>query len=479
MRRSSRSSSPASRWNALASRPSPHSTSAYCATRPSPSAIAPRQAYTSATNLAWREWHDGNPARTRSLLESTRPGGGDALDFRGFEWFFLDRLGRTPLWSSGTKGTLSPSIALSPDRTWVAVARDRGVGQPGDIVFLDASDGRKTRSIGAESPLLIADRRQSRWRLDRLDEPGPVGGDLGCPRRGGASANSREARTAPRPWPSATMAGCWPGCDRHRAARAPARPSSRSGTSPKSERSGRSRSTPHARQFAFSRDWGRLATTSQTALQVWDAATGKVAWQEETRELFTDFAFSPDGRMMAASTFNGWIGFWDATAGARIGTLAGHRGEIHRIQFSPDGRSLASAGRDRVIRIWDVSDSRLRLELRGHESDIWDVWHSTADGTRLASVSLLDGIVKLWDLRTRTGVGRAYRTAPRRPRDSRRSVLRSARMAASWSPRNAAGALQAWRMEKKTPLFAMDNQVAAGRNWVAIGPGSDVLATLG
>ena len=60
--------------------------------------------------------------------------------------------------------------------------------------------------------------------------------------------------------------------------------------------------------------------------------------------MFTDAAFSPDGRILAMSTFRGWIGLWDAATGARIGTLAGHRGEIQRIQFSPDGKRLASGG---------------------------------------------------------------------------------------------------------------------------------------
>ncbi len=436
---------------------------------------AARQAYTSATNLAWREWHDGNPARTRSLLQSTRPGGGDDLDFRGFEWFFLDRLGHTPLWSSGAKGTLRPSIALSADRTWVAVARDRGVGRPGDIVFLDARDGRETRSIGANrlsSSRIVAspdgawiastsqDRSAVIWDARSGAEHLRVPGGPNGPPTVSLSHDGRRLAWLQSPsgsgGPGPSVIKIWDLAEKREIRSIPL--------------------TPHARQFVFSQDWGRLATTSQTALEVWDASTGKVAWQEETKELFTDITFSPDGRLMAAATFNGWIGFWDAAAGARIGTLAGHRGEIHRIRFSPDGKSLASGGRDRVVRIWDVSDSRLRLELRGHESDIWDVAFTT-DGTRLASSSLLDGIVKLWDLERGQESVELSHDSP--------SPVRLPTFGLAFSPdgrelvaAGAAGALQAWRTERKTPLFKMDNKDMAGRNWVAIGPGSDVLATL-
>jgi WD40 repeat protein len=42
----------------------------------------------------------------------------------------------------------------------------------------------------------------------------------------------------------------------------------------------------------------------------------------------------------------------------------------------------------------------------------------------------------------------------------------------------AAGALRAWDLDRSTSLFRIDPEAANGRGWVAIGPGSEMLATL-
>ena len=129
-----------------------------------------------------------------------------------------------------------------------------------------------------------------------------------------------------------------------------------------------------------------------------------------------------------------------------------------------------------MIRIWDVAASQVQLELRGHESDVWDLAF-TADGTRLASVSFLDGVVKLWDLERGQESVELTKGSPS-PEELPAFGLAFSRDGRVLVAANAAGALEAWQIDRKTPLFKIENKVMGGRNWVAISPGSDVLATL-
>jgi hypothetical protein len=84
-----------------------------------------------------------------------------------------------------------------------------------------------------------------------------------------------------------------------------------------------------------------------------------------------DFAFSPDGRQLAAPCGDRTVKLWDLTDGERgvftpRFTLRGHQGDVVRVTFSPDGRRLASAGEDTTIKIWDTTTGRERTTLRGH-----------------------------------------------------------------------------------------------------------------
>ena len=433
-----------------------------------------RQAYTSAINLAYREWHDGNPARMRALLDSTRPKHPSDIDFRSFEWSYLARLEQTPIWSSGTKGLFSPSIAFSPDGTWVAAARYKEGGQSDGIHILDARDGHE---IG-----LIANQRYFGSRIAISPDGKWIAS--GCENHAVGIWDARTGAEVQRLvghqiGPTAVIFSR----DGHLLASL--------GRTSETEGNGEIdiwdlaekreiqtiKMAPNAHEcaFSFSPDGKHLATASESGLQLWDPVTGKLERQVETGP-FTDVAFSPDSGLLAGSTFGGWIGLWNSASGARAGTLAGHRGEVHRIGFSPDGKRLASGGRDRVMRIWDVSEGRVQNELRGHESDIWDVAFSP-DGSRLASVGFLDGVTKLWD------AGRGQESTELSDGSISPATFPTTSLAFSSDGRTlfgaqAAGALHAWQMDRKASLFKLENPLFNGRNWVAISPKSDLLATL-
>src|SRR5205823_10626966 len=66
-------------------------------------------------------------------------------------------------------------------------------------------------------------------------------------------------------------------------------------------------------------------------------------------------ALSPDGRTVAAATYDGTIQLWDlATHRRLLPDLIGHSERVESVAFSPDGKQLASASFDKTIRLWDV-----------------------------------------------------------------------------------------------------------------------------
>lgn len=70
-------------------------------------------------------------------------------------------------------------------------------------------------------------------------------------------------------------------------------------------------------------------------------------------------AYSPDGRIVAASSRGGQIFLWDAKSGKEIRRLSAYSErdffnvDIH-IDFSPDGKLLATRGNDGALRLWDT-----------------------------------------------------------------------------------------------------------------------------
>ncbi len=438
----------------------------------------PREAYISSINLAWHEWQDANPARVRDLLEATRPASG-GLDFRSFEWFYLDQLGRTPLWTYTANELFGSNLVLGPEGTWVAAALNRRDGQANDIVVLDAHTGKEIRKIvGRRVPFTQIAISPVDNQLVTLDADGMVvflDVETGEERQRlfstsiqptgvGRVTFSHDGRYLARPVPksppdsSRSSVELWDVAAKRKVQSFSMRPDDLG-----------------ARPFSVSPDGSRMAIASGK-LNIWNVSTGKVEKEIDTSALLTDVSFSPDGTSLAVATFTGWIGLWDPATGLRGRTLSGHRGEIHRIDFSPDGRRLASAGRDRVVRIWDVFSGNLHLELRGHESEIWDVGF-TRDGHHLVSVGFHDGEVKLW------GTERAPESNVLSQEPLSPMILPTFGLAFSPDGRvlaatQAAGTLQVWDPGGSRPLYRIDSRAAIGRGWVAIGPRSDVLAML-
>jgi WD40 repeat protein/DNA-binding SARP family transcriptional activator len=135
--------------------------------------------------------------------------------------------------------------------------------------------------------------------------------------------------------------------------------------------------------------------------KIWSADTGELvrSLSGDPDTVGYDIAFSPDGRLLAAS----WISqvlVWDVATGELRLRLPGQvvAGMATRLNFSPDSTRLAVANMDGQPKVWDLASGRELLALTGHAAPVEGIAFSP-NGRRLATGDLA-GVVKVWDAAT-------------------------------------------------------------------------------
>jgi outer membrane lipoprotein-sorting protein len=69
------------------------------------------------------------------------------------------------------------------------------------------------------------------------------------------------------------------------------------------------------------------------------------------RSWVTSIAFSPGGRLLATTDWNGTVTLWDVASGQRKLTIADHKAGVLAAAFSPDGTTLATGSEDKTLRL--------------------------------------------------------------------------------------------------------------------------------
>lgn len=88
-----------------------------------------------------------------------------------------------------------------------------------------------------------------------------------------------------------------------------------------------------------------------------DGQTGEL---DDHPSSVSGLAFSPDGRQLAASHYNG-VTLWATGSGTKIRTLT-FKGSHIGVGWSPDGRFIVSTTQERELHVWDlVTDKDFRL----------------------------------------------------------------------------------------------------------------------
>jgi eukaryotic-like serine/threonine-protein kinase len=283
------------------------------------------------------------------------------------------------------------------------------------------------------------------------------------------------------------------------------------------------------KQITFSPDGRRLATNSQgNRVTLLNATTGEVertiqghdrnlnsiAWSPNGKRLVTGaedglakvwnvdrdptilprnddvwgtLAWSPDDRLLAYGSRDNAIVICDAETGRRVHLLEGFDGlAISHMCWNSDGHYLASPGDNGTIRVWDVQSGKILHTWRHQDSQsptqpieeyVAIAWHP--NGWQLASMSDVDGMVRVWDARTaklidsfasdnRSRTGGAYDTGVAWSPDGERLVTVD-----RWY------GIQIWKVAGWQRLGVAQNDIILSSSKIAWSPNGRFLAASG
>jgi len=175
--------------------------------------------------------------------------------------------------------------------------------------------------------------------------------------------------------------------------------------------------SPDGKLFAAAHETPvRISQPNDYRIGVWDVATlqqrADLALGDQSP---VDLTFSPDGKRLLALTNNEGVSVVGSdTDGPNTATMITWRlldltGEkripldkntLTSAVFTPDGKSVITAGVGGVLQVRDAETGRVRYEFGHHTSTVREVAISP-DGRTLASVTVDDAVIRLWDLPSR------------------------------------------------------------------------------
>ncbi|MCP4550221.1 MAG: WD40 repeat domain-containing protein, partial [bacterium] len=89
------------------------------------------------------------------------------------------------------------------------------------------------------------------------------------------------------------------------------------------------------------------------AVRLWDIATAAELRRFEGHSRGVEaVAFSPDGKTLAAGSYDYTVRLWDVATAAELSRFEGHSAVVRAVAFSPDGKTLASGSHDGTVRLW-------------------------------------------------------------------------------------------------------------------------------
>lgn len=145
------------------------------------------------------------------------------------------------------------------------------------------------------------------------------------------------------------------------------------------------------------RIWDLSILDSVVLLEGHDAPVTDLSWRP-TIDDFRDFG------IIATSSADNTAKLWNSRNGKKLETLIDHSSWVLGTSFTSDGDVLATSSWDKSICLWNVQTAKLSGTFQGHSSGVWTCAFQPQNSSNLLCSGSEDGILKLWDLRSKTTV---------------------------------------------------------------------------
>ncbi|MDF5731846.1 MAG: hypothetical protein PUP92_28530 [Rhizonema sp. PD38] len=143
-------------------------------------------------------------------------------------------------------------------------------------------------------------------------------------------------------------------------------------------------SLPCVNYVEFSPNGEILITRGLKGIKLWNASTGKEEFALKSKERYTSWAFSPNGKLLALATDDNRVKLWDMAKAQVITTFEGHTDSVLSIAFSPDGKTLVTGSADETVKLWNILTGQELLTLEANLGIVRSVGFSP-DGKTLVS----------------------------------------------------------------------------------------------
>jgi dipeptidyl aminopeptidase/acylaminoacyl peptidase len=148
-------------------------------------------------------------------------------------------------------------------------------------------------------------------------------------------------------------------------------------------------------RIAMSPDGKTLAASTYDNTYLFNMATGKLT-HTLSNAFATTVAFSPDGRVLAAGN-DAAIVLWDAATARELIKLRGHTSRVNSVAFSPDSKRLASGSDDTTILIWDVpaalAAAAVAARARPTAADLDRMWDDLQKADAAVGYQAIQGLL--------------------------------------------------------------------------------------